>query len=120
MIKNFSCGRLFKRRKLKINEKSISEQEQSFIDMQNYLQDDLFMNDESDCQFSEQMSDNISEDASMSDSEDDQLLLTQTQLELEEWDTNIYPQDNVTHLSFEAYIQGGRMLQGDTSKVIIE
>ncbi len=118
MIKNFSCGRLFKRRKFKINEINlISEQEQYFIDMQNYLQDDLSMNYESDCQFSEQMSDNISEDASISNSEDDQLSLTKPQLELEEWDTNIYLQDNVTQLSFEAFIQGGIMLQGATSKV---
>ena len=84
MSKNFACDcRFFKRRKLKSTDlNEFREQEQSFIDMQNYLQDDLSMNYESDCQFSEQMSDNISEDASISNSEDDQLSLTKPQLEL--------------------------------------
>ena len=53
MIKNFSCGRLFKSRKLKINEKSISEQEQSF-------NDNLSMNY---CQSTEEISNKSSEDA---------------------------------------------------------
>ncbi len=118
MSDGFYFGTLFKRRKLKRNETNvISEQEHSFIDMQNYFMDDLSNNLDSDCQFSEDNTDNLSEDASIIHSEDDQIYLPDNQLELEQWDTNTHIHDNITQVLFEAFIEGAIMLQGDFGKV---
>ena len=63
------------------------------------------------------MSDNISEDASINHSEDDQISSTINHLELEQWDTNIHIQDNITQVLFEAFIEGSIMLQGEIVQV---
>ena len=87
--------------------------------MQNYNMGDLSMNSDSDSQFIEEISDHCSEDESINNSEDDQLLLTQNQLALEQWDTNVILLDNITLVSFEVFIRGAIMLQGETGQVLI-
>ena len=121
MSKIFACDcdcRLFKRRKLKSTDlNEFREQEQSFIDMQNYFMDDWSNNLDSDCQFSEDNTDNLSEDASIINSEDDQIYLPDNQLESEQWDTNTHISDNITQVLFEAFIEGAIMLQGEIGQV---
>ena len=116
---NFLCGRLFKRRKLKINQLDNRNDIDDRMGSQ-FLDNDYMPTDDLDNSFGDSNSETCSVDNSMLDSVQTQHLFPLNELEFEdqwELDKNLNTQDNIIQLSFETFIEGAIKLQGDVSKV---
>jgi hypothetical protein len=109
---NFLCGRLFKRRKLKLNQlDNINDIDDSMGSQ--FLDNDYMPNDDSN-------SETCSVDNSMVHSVQAQHIFPFNELEIQdqwELDQNMNTQDIIIQLSFDTFIEGAIKLQGEVSQV---